>query len=112
MAASGRQDAGQVKSLVAAYLDAVGVREFFSTLSQMAQAALVDTRLLLAHRRLWPPAADRYRSDLGEWDAIGDPWLKEFTRASAESVLPVVLGGHGVVAGGLYAMVDILEARR
>jgi hypothetical protein len=75
----------------------------------MAQAVLVDTRLLLAHHLLWPAAADRYHSDLGQWQAIADPWLRDLSRAGVESGVPVVLGGHGVVAGGLYAMVDILK---
>ena len=109
MAASGRQEAGQVRSLIAAYIAAAGAAGFFGELGRMAQAVFVDTRLLLAHHHLWPAAADRYHSDLGEWESIGDPWLREFTRASVESSVPVVLGGHGVVAGGLYAMVDILK---
>jgi hypothetical protein len=111
MAASGRQSAGQVRSLVAAYLDAIGPEAFFRELAGLAQSALIDTRLLLAHHRLWPRASDRYASDLGEWRAIEEPWLRQFTRAAVEAGLPAVLGGHGVIAGGLYALVDILKSR-
>jgi hypothetical protein len=111
MAASGRQEAGSVRSLLAAYIEAVGPDRFLRELAGMAQAILIDTRLLLAHHRLWPAGADRYRSDLGEWQGIGEPWLRDFTRAAVEAETPVVLGGHGVVAGGLYAIVDILRSR-
>jgi CTP:molybdopterin cytidylyltransferase MocA len=111
MSASGRQEAGQVRSLVAAHMALVGEEQFFAELGEMAETALVDTRLLLAHHRSWPSAADRYRSDLGEWESIRDPWLRRFTRAATSASIPVVLGGHGVVAGGLYAMADIVQER-
>jgi hypothetical protein len=111
MAASGRQDAGQVRSLAATLLAQVGADRFFALVAEMAEAVLVDTRLFLAHERLWPSPADRYRSDLGDWRGITEPWLRDFTRAAVESPLPVVMGGHGVVAGGLYALTDLLQAR-
>jgi len=110
MAASGRQAAGQVRSLVGEHLARVGAEQFFAELSQMADAVFFDTRIILAHRRLWPPAADRYASDLGLTDRIGDPFLRELTAAAVAAPIPVVLGGHGVVAGGLYALVEIAEA--
>ncbi len=111
MAASGRQDAGRVRSLAAAFLAEVGHTRFFALLAEMAEAAFVDTRLFLAHERLWPSPADRYRADLGDWQGISDPWLRRFTEAAVRAPLPIVLGGHGVVAGGLYALADMLQAR-
>ncbi len=111
MAASGRQTAGQVQSLVAAHLARVGADQFFAELSQMSDAIFFDTRVLLAHHQRWPSAADRYASDLGLADRIADPFLRDFTAAARRAPIPVVLGGHGVVAGGLYALVEIAEAR-
>jgi hypothetical protein len=110
MAASGRQAAGQVRSLVGAYLDRVGARAFFAEVSRMAEAVFFDTRVVLAHRGLWPSAADRYASDLGWADQIQDAFLREFTEAALRAPIPVVLGGHGVVAGGLYALVEVAQA--
>jgi len=105
MAASGRLAAGVVRSLLADYLEAVGERRFFEFLAVLGEAVFMDTRVLLAHHQLWPSAADRYASDLGEVDLIEDGWLRDFTRAAVAAPVPVVLGGHGVVAGGLYALV-------
>ena len=111
MAASGRQTAGQVRSLVGEHLARVGAETFFAELGQMADAVFFDTRVaLVAHHRLWPPAADRYASDLGLADQIRDPFLRELTAAAVNAPIPIVLGGHGVVAGGLYALVEIAEA--
>ncbi|MBI3763716.1 MAG: hypothetical protein HY260_17875 [Chloroflexi bacterium] len=112
MAASGRQDAGRARSLIAAHMAQVGEACFFAELAEMAEAAFVDTRVLLAHHRLWPSAAERYASDLGQWQAIEEPFLRRLTQAAFEASLPIVLGGHGVVAGGLYAIVDMLEAAK
>lgn len=109
MSASGRQAAGQVRSLIADYAARLGPRGFFNELSAMADAVFFDTRVLLAHRGRWPSAADRYASDLGLPEAIGDAFLREFTQAAMASPIPVVLGGHGVVAGDLYGLVEVME---
>jgi len=74
------------------------------------EAVFFDTRVVLAHHRLWPSAADRYASDLGLADRIQDSFLREFTAAAVNAPIPIVLGGHGVVSGGLYALVEIAEA--
>ena len=76
----------------------------------MAEAVFFDTRVVLAHAGRWPSAADRYASDLGLPDQIADDWLREFTRAAIQAPMPVVLGGHGVVAGDLYGLVEIANA--
>jgi hypothetical protein len=106
MRASGRIARGEVRSLLGDYLDAVGAREFFATLARLADAALIDTRVLFAHRRLDPPASDRFNSDLLNADAIADPFIRELTAAARATALPILLGGHSVVAGGMYALVE------
>jgi hypothetical protein len=106
MAASGRQAAGQARSLVGAHLARLGPEGFFAELGELADAAFFDTRVVLAHHHLWPSAADRYASDLGLADQIQDSFLRALTRAAWSAPLPVVLGGHGVVAGDLYALVE------
>ncbi len=111
MAASGRQAAGQVRSLIGDYLDRLGPETFFAELSRMAEAVLFDTRVVLAHHHLWPSAADRYASDLGWADQIHDPFLRAFTAAARAAPIPIVLGGHGVVAGDLYALVEAAQGR-
>ncbi len=108
MRASGRQGRGEVRSLLADYLDLVGVDQFFEALSELAGAILLDNRVILAARRSWPPVADRFNSDLYRWREVENPFLRRFTRAAAEAPVPVVMGGHSVVAGGLMALTEAL----
>jgi hypothetical protein len=110
MSASGRLAAGQVQSLLARHLQRVGAPGFFAELSQIVEAAFFDTRVVLAAERRWPSAADRYASDLGWVDAIEDPYLRGLTEAAMQTTIPVVVGGHGVVAGDLYGLVEVAKA--
>jgi hypothetical protein len=75
-------------------------------LAGLCDAALVDSRVLIAHERgvdeaAWPPAADRFASDLLLHERIGDPWLRDLTRDAADAPIPVLLGGHSLVGPGL-----------
>jgi len=112
MRASGRQARGQVRSLLADYLELVGLERFFEELAELAEGVLFDNRVLLAARRLWPSARDRFNSDLYRWEAVEEPFLRDFTRAAAGARVPVVLGGQAVVAGGLMALVEAFEMRK
>lgn len=107
MVSSGRQERGEVFSLLAAHLEAVGVEPFFADLRSWADAALIDTRVLLAHHQLWPADEDRFASDLGWADQVADPWLRRLTHAAEEAGVPVLLGGHGLVSGALFALADL-----
>ena len=48
--------------------------------------------------------ADRFLSDLGRWQDIRDPFLRGLTRAALEAPIPVLLGGHSLMSGGLMAL--------
>ena len=111
MRASGRQARGEVRSLLGFYLDEVGDERFFATLSTLGQAAFIDSRVIFAHRGLWPPAADRFYSDLRQPEKIADPFVRHFTEAAMQAPIPIVLGGHSLVAGGLYALIEAAWAR-
>jgi hypothetical protein len=106
MRALGRADRGEVKSLVADFVESVGPEAFFARLGDIAGAAFFDTRVWMAHCRLQPSEADRFYSDMGELSRIDDPKLREFTRAAFAAPIPVVLGGHSLVAGGLWALAE------
>jgi CTP:molybdopterin cytidylyltransferase MocA len=108
MASSGRRLKGEVYSLLAEHIDVVGLSQFFARLASQADAAFIDTRVLLAHHQLWPPEAERFASDLGLPDQIGDGWLREFTVAALKAPIPVVLGGHGLMAGDILAFCELL----
>jgi hypothetical protein len=106
MRASGRQAQGQARSVLGHLLDQVGVERFFAILGEMSQAAFLDSRVLFAHRRLWPSPADRFASDLRRPEVIADPFVRQLTTAAMNAPIPVVMGGHSLVAGGLYALVE------
>ncbi|MBC7262907.1 MAG: hypothetical protein H5T64_00940 [Chloroflexi bacterium] len=106
MRASGRLAQERVRSLLGEYLRLVGAERFFEALAWMGQAAFIDSRVIFAHLGVWPPAADRYNSDLLRPERIADPFVREFTAAAITAPIPVVLGGHSLVSGGLYALVE------
>jgi hypothetical protein len=110
MVSSGRLARGEVYSILGEMADLVGLPALFERLAQQASAALIDSRVLMAHRGAWPSEADRFASDLGLVDQIQDPWLRSFTAQAVEADLAVVLGGHGLLSGDLYAMCDLLSA--
>ncbi len=75
-------------------------------LGRLGDAAIVDTRVLLAHRlgadeAGWPAAGDRFASDLLLPDRIADPWLRTLTEAALKAPIPVLLGGHTLVGPGV-----------
>jgi len=110
MVSSGRQARGEAQSLLAAHIEAVGMDAFFAALADWADAALIDTRVLLAHHGRWPDADTRFASDLGQVDHVSDDWLRSLTDHALAAPFPVLLGGHGLVAGDLYAICDLLGA--
>jgi hypothetical protein len=93
-------------SVLGLLLDRDGPTSLGGHLERLGDAAVVDTRVLLAHRfgvdeRDWPPAEDRFASDLLLPDRVADPWLRELTAAAAGARIPVALGGHSLVGPGL-----------
>ena len=104
MQAAGRDVAGEARSLLAYHLREVGCRRFFAQLGELADAACLDTRPMLAHLAVGASRADRFWSDLGCPERVREPFLREFTEEARRAPLPVVLGGHSLVAGGLMLL--------
>lgn len=97
---------GPPRSVLGLLLDESGPRLLPTVVAQLGDAAIIDTRVLLAHRhgldeRRWPPLADRLASDLLRPAEIGDPWLRQVTRRATEARTPMLLGGHTLVGPGL-----------
>ena len=109
MVASGRMERGEVRTLVGEILDAWGPRAFIERLAEMTDAVLWDTRVWMAARGGWPSSSDRFAADLGWADQVQDPGLHDLTQAINAAPIPVLTGGHGVVSGSLYALVETLE---
>lgn len=109
MRASGRAARGEVRSILGHFIEEQGPEQLFRVLAASADLVLLDSRVLFSHFGQWPSDADRYRSDLFQHEAISDSMLKRLTRAAAQAEIPVVLGGHSLIAGGLYALIEIVE---
>jgi hypothetical protein len=105
MRAEGREQ-GKARSLLAYHLQEVGCKRFFSELAEMADAAFLDTRIIFAHLSRNLSRSDRFLSDTGRYEGIEDPFLREFTEAAMKARIPVLLGGHSLVAGGLMALTE------
>jgi|CZCA01.1.fsa_nt_gi CTP:molybdopterin cytidylyltransferase MocA len=106
MKALGRDARGEVKALMGRLVEELGFAAFFRFLAELAGGAVLDTRVLFEHFHWELSAADRFASDLGRLELISHGPLREFTRAALEAPIPVLLGGHSLVAGGLWAMID------
>lgn len=104
MRASGREERGEARSLLGYFLDRSSPAELFDTLGKLADGILIDTRVLFAHRGLHPAAPDRFYSDLLTAEQVADPFIREFTAAARAAPYPVLLGGHSLVSGGMYAL--------
>ncbi len=94
------------RSILGALLDRDGPEALGALLGELGDAAVIDTRVLLAHRlgadeAAWPDPEDRFASDLLAPDRVVDPWLRAVTRAAAAAPIPILLGGHSLVGPAL-----------
>ena len=94
------------RSLLGSILDRDGAAALGARLAELGDAALVDSRVLLAHRlgadeSAWPPAEDRFAADLLLADDVADPWLRELADSAATAQIPILLGGHSLVGPGI-----------
>jgi len=108
MAANRRQATGQVFSLIADHIEHIGEAEFVAQLARTSDVVFFDTRVYLAHHQSWPSASERFASDLGQWQMIEDGRLRGLTEAIADAPIPIIAGGHNVVSGGLWALLEIV----
>ena len=98
-------------SVLGAVLERDGPASFAGHVAQLADAAIVDSRVLLAHHvgadeTGWPVPEDRFASDLLLGSRIADPWLRLLTVSAAEAPIPILLGGHTLVGPGLRLALD------
>ncbi len=111
------------RSVLGELLDRDGPESLARTVASLADAAIVDTRVLLAHRHgadesAWPAAEDRFASDLLLPATVADPWLRSLTESAAgtgadstaSSGGPILLGGHTLVNGGLRLLAQRARA--
>lgn len=102
-----RLQRGEACSILGFYWEQVTPDRFFETLARLGDAAFIDSRVIFAHFGLEPSRTDRFYSDLGQPDKIDNPFVRQFTQAALEAPIPVILGGHSLVSGGLLALIEI-----
>ena len=109
MKALGRLERGEVCSLLGFLIEEAGLERFFARLAQVAHCAFIDSRVLFAHQGYDFSDRERFLSDLGLYGQIDHPWLKTFTRLALQCPIPVLLGGHSLVSGSLWALTCELD---
>jgi hypothetical protein len=87
-------------------LEARGADALATVVEELADGAILDSRVLLADRlgadeRGWPAPEDRFASDLQRPLDVADPWLRAMTAAAAAAASPILLGGHTLLGPGL-----------
>lgn len=97
---------GPPASLLGLLLDREGPKEIGTVVGRLADGAIIDTRVLMAHRRgadeaAWPSPEDRFASDLLLADRVRDVWLQQLTLHAWAHEVPIALGGHSLVGPGL-----------
>jgi len=110
MRASGREERGEVVSMLGLYTDIAGIDGLVQVIERTSDAALLDSRVLFAHNRLKVSSHDRFASDALLHEQVSDPWVRELTQAVVAARVPIVLGGHSLVAGGAWALSERVRA--
>ncbi len=85
-------------------------------LAELGDGAVIDTRVLMAHRwgadeAGWPRPEDRFAADLLLPDRIGDPWLRALVAGLLDAPIPVLAGGHTLVGPGIRLLAIRAAAR-
>src|SRR2546430_4103213 len=106
MQAAGRDTSGEARSALGFLYEKIGPREFFARMHELCDGMLFDTLVLFAHLAWRPGAAERFASYLFMSDRIQAKPLREFTEAAREAAFPLLLGGHTLVSGVLWTMVE------
>jgi len=105
-------DHGGPRATLGLLLDERGPEALAAVVADLADGAVIDSRVLLAHRlgadeSRWPSPADRYASDLHQVDGIEDPWLKVLTQSAVASGMPILFGGHSLVGPGIPLLLGV-----
>jgi hypothetical protein len=94
------------RSTLGLLVDRDGPGALGGLLAELGDGAVIDTRVLIAHRfggneAGWPPPEDRFSADLLLPDRIADPWLRALITGLRDAPIPILAGGHTLVGPGI-----------
>lgn len=112
MKAWGRERSGKVYSYLGRLIEEIGIKTFFKEISCTSSAAFIDSRVIFSHFKERVSRSDRFYSDLGRTEKIKNEFAKRLTHLANESSIPVFLGGHSLLSGGLYVLTEIFKERK
>jgi len=108
---SARDPENLPRSILTALMRRSSPADLIEELSQLGDAVVLDTRVLMASAArssdadAWPPEEERFASDFGDHARITTPWLRELTEAATNASVPFLFGGHALVSDGLRLIV-------
>lgn len=104
--------ANRPRSLLADWVTERGAASLVERLSDLGNAAIIDSRVVMAalvgssDAAMWPSAEDRFASDFADPGRVETEWLRELATAAAAASVPIVLGAHTLVSDGLRILTD------
>jgi len=102
----GRITRKEVRSFLGKMIEINGLDSIFSFIEETSKGAVIDSRVIFAHICKKVSRKDRFYSDLGRDEFIGNPFVAEFTRRVRNSPIPILTGGHSLILGGMWALVS------
>lgn len=106
MQAAGRDVSGAARTALGFLYQLVGPRDFFAKMRELGDGMLFDMLVLFAHLGWRPGAEERFASYLFMAERITTKPLREFTEAARDAPFPLLLGGHTLVSGAFWTMVE------
>ncbi len=106
MQAAGRDVSGEARSALGFLYELVGPRDFFTKMRELGDGMLFDMLVLFAHLGWRPGAEERFASYLFMSERITNRPLREFTESARDAGFPLLLGGHTLVSGAFWTMVE------
>ena len=85
---------------------------FLDMFENICSAGIFDTRVIFSLFAGKYDQEDVYLSDMKMWEKINNPFIKSFTKKISESKVPIILGGHSVVNGGLMALSNLVKGEK